>query len=162
MIWPAGTSTVPSLLWLARSRFAFRALGWRRSECSSRCHTALDVVGFTSMWMVAPSSSRSLFRSATEHPFPPFSIYHLKTESLKGIGMGHYCRICGANGRTSSFPAKATEFMCASGARPCQRASGKSSRTFAFYFVVGKTELPTMRTHTWPRLPGTAPHWVFS
>ena len=34
-----------------------------------------------------------------------------------------------ANGRTSSFPAKATEFMSASGARPCQRASGKSSRT---------------------------------
>src|SRR6516162_6914534 len=35
-----------------------------------------------------------------------FSIYHLKSESLKGIGMGHYCRICGRKRPNEQFSGK--------------------------------------------------------
>jgi hypothetical protein len=39
-------------------------------------------------------------------PFPPFSIYHLETDLLEGIGMGHYCRICGRERPNEQFSGK--------------------------------------------------------
>jgi hypothetical protein len=39
-------------------------------------------------------------------PFPPFSIYHFKTEWLEGIAMGHYCRICGRERPNEQFSGK--------------------------------------------------------
>jgi hypothetical protein len=50
--------------------------------------------------------SISVFGRPRSTPFPPFSIYHLRTESLEGIGMGHYCRICGRQRPNEQFSGK--------------------------------------------------------
>ena len=43
--------------------------------------------------------------------------------------------------------------------RPCGHWP---SNGFASYFVAGRTELPTMRTRTWPRSSSAAPRWVLA
>jgi hypothetical protein len=79
-----------------------QASGGLASECRLRNHASPDVFGLTSGG--SPSTSRSPFRLAS--PFAPFSIYHLGTKSLEGIGMGHYCRICGRQRPNEQFSGK--------------------------------------------------------
>ena len=96
-----------------------------------RCHTALEVAGLTSYAPWRPSSSRSSVSACRGGPRSTiFDLPCLELNRWKESGWDITAGSAVANDRTSSFPAKATEFMFASGARPSQRASGKPSRTW--------------------------------
>jgi hypothetical protein len=59
---------------------------------------------------------------------------------------------CGHEATTSNNAARDRTTM--------QRCERWLSNGFAWYFVVGKTELPMMRTSIWPRSPGAALPWL--
>jgi hypothetical protein len=103
----AGTSTVSSLLWLVRSRFTFRALGWHGCERSLRCHIVLKVAGLTSYPSQRPeliSISVSGCRGGPRSTI--FDLPSLELNRWKESWMGHYCRICGRQRPNEQFSGK--------------------------------------------------------